>query len=305
MGAPMVVYIIGDNRSGSTLLDYLIASHPDAVSIGEVHHLHGHYYKKGTGKSLDWKCSCGEYVQECKFWSRILVKINFNESFRTKISIPKLKFVKKIKQFFFLKKTLENPNMAEKGKIMATNRWRIYEAVKEQTRKKIIIDSSKSAVEAYYLNKYKKGSIYFLYINRDIHEVALSKKNRMMELNKIYGLKEISIYKIILASYRIRRNINLILNLIKNNSDENNTKEINYLNLTKDPKNEIFHICQFLNIPYFKVPTETNIYNSSLHVLSGSPSRYKRKPIAPDNRWKKFYKDNKKAKFFSDLLQKL
>ncbi len=309
MAAPIVVYIIGDSRSGSTLLDYLLSSHPDAVSLGELHHFHGHYYKKGTGKSWNWECSCGKDLQSCEFWSKILKEINFSENFETKLPKVTSGFLSQIIHKIFIKKKLENKKMLQYGKTMAENRWKIYETVAQQTGKNVIIDSSKNADEAYYLDKYKKGDIRFLLLNRDLHQVALSKKNRISstssELKAYYGLKEKSIYRSIFNSFGVFRDNNFILNLIEKENRNIVTKKIDYTNLTINTEEEILKVCGFLNLIKFSVPAETNIYHTLPHVLGGSPSRYKRRPIEPDDRWKDYYKDKKFALTFSKLLQKL
>src|SRR5690606_37347969 len=154
-------YIIGDNRSGSTLLDYLLSSHPDAVSVGELHHFYGHYYKKGIGKSWGWKCSCNEELKYCNFWSKILKNIPFNSKFLTTMNDAQFGILKEIEFFACTKKKMENDYIAESGKQMADNRWEIYKAVASETKKNIIIDSSKNAYQAYFLNKHKQGRICF------------------------------------------------------------------------------------------------------------------------------------------------
>src|SRR5690606_29287161 len=91
----------------------------------------------------------------------------------------------------FLKKDVEamlnNKEFGEKGKKVAENRWEIYKTIQKNTGKKIIIDSSKEPYEAYYLNKYKKGEIFFLLMERDIWEVAYSKMRRKQKPEKTTG----------------------------------------------------------------------------------------------------------------------
>lgn len=309
MNKPRVIYIIGDNRSGSTLLDYLLSSHPDAVSLGEVHHLHGHYYKEGTGKSRGWKCSCGENVQECEFWSKILNNVSFNKNFKTKIEKQQSDFLKKMNDFLSVERALEDETIKESGKRMAGNRWKIYNAVAEETKKNIIIDSSKNADEAYFLNKHKQGNIRFILLNRDIHEVALSKNKRVKgmtdDIKSFYNLKEQSLYKTILFSFKVYRENHLILKTIQKSTKKHITKTISYVKLTSDPQKTINEICNFLNISEFRVPKKTNIYETPSHVLGGSPSRYESQPIQPDTRWKDYYKRRKIALILSKLLQRM
>jgi len=63
-GAPRVLYICGDSRCGSTLLQNLMALQPGVCVLGEVRRL---YSLAQSGA----ECSCGQPVAECPFWQRI------------------------------------------------------------------------------------------------------------------------------------------------------------------------------------------------------------------------------------------
>ena len=60
-----VVYLMGYGRSGSTVLDAILGSHPSVVSLGEL----------GPATRLafldDEYCSCGERASRCGFWSSV------------------------------------------------------------------------------------------------------------------------------------------------------------------------------------------------------------------------------------------
>ena len=60
-----VVYVMGVGRSGSTLLDIALGSHPRVESVGELKNLvRGGWRENGY-------CACGSRVQECDFWARV------------------------------------------------------------------------------------------------------------------------------------------------------------------------------------------------------------------------------------------
>ncbi|MCI4351842.1 MAG: sulfotransferase [Thermoplasmata archaeon] len=61
-----MVYIVGSVRSGSTLLDVLLGSHPDIHSTGELARISKYYEPPG------YRCSCGKGASECPFWSGVL-----------------------------------------------------------------------------------------------------------------------------------------------------------------------------------------------------------------------------------------
>jgi hypothetical protein len=61
-----VLYVVGAARSGSTVLNTLLGSHPDIVAAGEL--------GPGISKSehlFRQVCSCGAGATECDFWSRV------------------------------------------------------------------------------------------------------------------------------------------------------------------------------------------------------------------------------------------
>jgi hypothetical protein len=298
----LVVYIIADNRSGSTLLDYLLSCHPDAISVGELHHFQEYYYKRGWGKRNNWKCSCNKQFQDCKFWTDISEKLNVTEEFVTKLPRRKGGILNK----FFLKNGLEKRikqyNDEDITKAFASNMWQIYESIFEKTGKKIIIDSSKNLYEAYFLNKFKKGDIAFINLERNVWEVAHSKANRMKtfstELKEYMNLHERSIYKEIAASYRIKRLNSLLVGKLP----ANKVQIVDYQNLTTHVSAEITKLCRFLGISTFIPPERTDMGNEENHSIHGSPSRKVSRLIAPDDKWKEYYKKRPLAYLFARCL---
>lgn len=307
---PLVVYIIGDNRSGTTLLDYLLSCHPDAVSVGELHQLNGYFQKKGVGINYDWKCSCGSYVDECIFWHDILKEVSFLKATKTRLEIKensKSSFIKRWSYKKNLNELLLKGDTTERGKEIATNCWNIYKAVANKTGKTIIIDSSKDAFEAYFLNKYRRGNIRFLLLERDIAAVAYSKKKRVnrlpKEMKSYLGVRERTIYEYILASYKVLLKNRIIASILQQGLDHTIVDTVKYTELAKNTAREITSICNFLDVMVYTPPAVTNQNTEAQHALCGSPSRYDSKPIKPDGRWKHYYNTKPIAFVFSKILQ--
>src|SRR5579872_5725970 len=61
-----VIYIAGDGRSGSTLLDRLIGACDGAFSCGELANL---LNAVQSGEEL---CACGERAPACRFWAEVM-----------------------------------------------------------------------------------------------------------------------------------------------------------------------------------------------------------------------------------------
>lgn len=60
-----LVYITGYGRSGSTILDILLGSHDQVVGVGELGYLFRLY------RDREERCSCGESLARCPFWSHV------------------------------------------------------------------------------------------------------------------------------------------------------------------------------------------------------------------------------------------
>lgn len=60
-----VLYVMGLYRSGSTILDIVLANHPELVGVGELRNL------PLSGWDHTERCACGEPVDHCVFWHAV------------------------------------------------------------------------------------------------------------------------------------------------------------------------------------------------------------------------------------------
>lgn len=60
-----VLYVVGAGRSGSTVLNTVLGSHPAVEGVGELTNLVEH------GWIQELFCACGERAPACPFWSRV------------------------------------------------------------------------------------------------------------------------------------------------------------------------------------------------------------------------------------------
>jgi hypothetical protein len=111
---PTIVYITSRGHSGSTLLDLLLSSHSDAVSVGEA---------RFSPKFETTKCSCAApSVWECPFWHQV------DADLRQRIGITLREL------------DIRSEDPAE---FLAHNKA-FYAAVAAVTGKRVIVDSSKN-----------------------------------------------------------------------------------------------------------------------------------------------------------------
>lgn len=62
-----LIYIAAPSYSGSTLLTFLLNTHPDIATVGEL--------KWGTIDTLTYRCSCGARLVDCAFWRSIKARV--------------------------------------------------------------------------------------------------------------------------------------------------------------------------------------------------------------------------------------
>jgi len=63
-GRVTIAYILAASHSGSTLLAMLLGAHPETCTAGELTLAH-------LGNVDQYRCSCGEMIRQCSFWSRV------------------------------------------------------------------------------------------------------------------------------------------------------------------------------------------------------------------------------------------
>jgi len=75
-----IVFVAGTAKSGSTILDRLLATQPGFIGLGEVDHMVvdeklNHERAKSYGSIEDLPCSCGERLHGCLFWGPVMERI--------------------------------------------------------------------------------------------------------------------------------------------------------------------------------------------------------------------------------------
>ncbi len=88
-GQPLT-YIMSPSYSGSTLLTFLLANHPEIATIGELK-------ASAIGDVNAYTCSCGDHFTSCEFWQQMVVAMRrrgrefsldqFGTHFRTRSAV--------------------------------------------------------------------------------------------------------------------------------------------------------------------------------------------------------------------------
>ena len=169
-----VIYIVGFGRSGSTLLDIVLGSHPDLMGGGELTNL-----VQGGWINNDY-CACGRGGNECPYWSSV------RREWTERAAVPDLnaylglqeKFTQ-ARQWSALKRERLRPGA--EFETFAAQTVALYETMLRVSGKRQVVDSSKSPVRALALSMMPEIDLRLVHLVRDPRGVAWSMKKPILK----------------------------------------------------------------------------------------------------------------------------
>lgn len=154
-----VVYIVGSVRSGSTLLDVLLGSHPNIHSTGELARISKYFEPPG------YRCSCGRGASECPFWSQVLL------DFQRAVPLQDLnRGWRRYEGFRAFPRTWWGAKTGARGLREHVDRLgAMVRAIERATGKGMVIDSSKDPVRGflYSLLPREEFEVRYIHLIRD------------------------------------------------------------------------------------------------------------------------------------------
>jgi len=156
-----VLYIMGYGRSGSTVIESMLNSHPNVIACGELEYL----LERGLDDSQS--CSCGQSIMDCNLWKKAAglykKKIEKHPDWR-KVKRREERLMSVVRSFFS-KKQSEVYASVESDLF--------YDIVNEHKELHIVIDSSKSPGRALALKR-NGVDVRVLFLVRDSRAVTYS-----------------------------------------------------------------------------------------------------------------------------------
>jgi len=155
MAKKKIVYIAGYSRSGSTILDILLGSHPDIFSTGELVYLFDDWLNNSRVGT------CGEVYEKCSFWKNFKLpqEINFHEAVKV------IRSVEARKQINALINEKIEEEVTRKYKLIQSA---LYNYIFESSGKNIVVDSSKNSRDMagrfFALHRYTEFDIYVIHL---------------------------------------------------------------------------------------------------------------------------------------------
>lgn len=280
--SPRVLFIGGLGRSGSTVLELLLAQHPDVCALGEVVHL----WERGLRD--DERCGCGARFSHCDFWQAVGERAFGNW---TRVDLAEVETLRAA-----VDRTRHLPRLA-RSRLPATVRAqvrrytsyyaRIYQAAGSVSGARVVVDSSKHASLAYALHWADDIDLRVLHLVRESRGVAYSWSKAVRRPEVVDG-----------EAYMPRWSPLTVcaLWLVQNAAFDQLGRRamvtrLRYEDFVDDPGEALRQVRSLAGLPDH--PTLTNLDNSSqllrpLHSVAGNPVRFAAGPIRVrrDEQWR-------------------
>ncbi len=160
-----IVYLTGYGKSGATLIGRHLGNSKEAFFVGELKY----FWKRGLLKNEE--CTCGEKVDSCNFWKRVIDEyLEFFPSIDKESISNEFREFEKLKNYFKLKKVEEikgdNALKLLLDKYLEHNE-KLYEIIAKVSGKNILVDISRIPGRLLALSFSNKIEIYPVYLMRD------------------------------------------------------------------------------------------------------------------------------------------
>lgn len=240
--APHILYIGGDGRSGSTLLDTMLSNHPDIFGAGELEMFFSDLAKDGS-------CSCGVLYRECPFWQEVL-RLLYEQ-------LPQLNPAAIARERELIEAPLgrfrTSRHDLEKIRLRYGAVWSVlYQAISDVSGKPIIIDSSKSAYgnaqRIHALHNLAGNAISILHLIRDPRAVIYSEWGRGNNMRLEDGEPRAFLDGLLIKPLVGWMIANLAVSVTSTKNRSIPVQQLHYERLATDPIGTLQEIGQFLAI---------------------------------------------------------
>lgn len=277
-----VVFIAGWGRSGSTLLDLMIGSHPACTSVGEIKFL----WQRGVIENR--RCGCDTRFNQCRFWTDVVA--------RTVGDDPQPGTINQMVRAADLTRTrhlapmlVMRPRPESHRKLASYRRTLsdLYRSVTEVSGAPVVVDSSKFPSYLWVLSQIPDLDVRVVHLVRDPRAVAHSWNVAKPDTDGPDGQLMPRQHPAVTAAYWNAWNL-AIRRLCHQAGTPRLT--VRYEDLTTAPGDWMRRICSWLGLdpdlgPHIDIDRVAMDVN---HTVSGNPGRHRQGTMAivADERWR-------------------
>jgi hypothetical protein len=273
------VYITSASFSGSTLLTFLLNTHPRIATIGEM---------KGAPMDVEtYCCSCGEPIGHCRFWQRLVARIRewgipfdlLDMWTQSGFRIPGAPLANRIISHRHRSWPLElfrdaflaiSPACRRAFERFVRTNEIFVQAATELTGCPIFVDASKDAIRLKYLRRIDSFRTKVIYLVRDGRGVMLSNAKHLGMSPEVAAREWVSAQREISCALKAFAPPSRML--------------IRYEDLCRDPRGEMARAFQFIGVAPEEAGTDFRALEH--HILGNVMRLDNRSEIQLDVRWR-------------------
>ena len=284
-----VIYLVGEGRSGTTLLEKILAEQNEIFAGGELRYIWERSIKENQ------LCSCGKRFHECEVWKNIMSDLNFDV--QTIIN----SYNKIGRMRFYPIRDLLRKLRKKDFDIVMNSFYKLYKNILVKTESSYIIDSSKHPMFAYILSMHPNIELYTIHLIRDARAVTYSTQKKRIRPEVKDKIEYMPTYPAYISALAWK-----FVNIASEDLEKTSLKyiRIRYEDMLQNIKETLKKLYLFLDLK--KVNNNFIKENNVLllhanHTVSGNPMRFKSGEIELklDDEWKTklSYKDKKIVEF--------
>lgn len=278
---PKILYIGGEGRSGSTILDMLLGQINEFQSAGEIKNI----WRRGFLE--EDPCSCGKQISQCEFWHEVIWEafgefnrndarriLNLQTDLHRKIYIPKYRLRTGTKHF--------KSKLASYKDILKT----LYLAIAKISGHNINVDSSTQVPYAYILAGINEFDLQLIHLVRDSRAVANSWSKTTLRNPGIHEDKFLPKFSAMNSSQKWVVN-NILFGIL----NKHRYLLLKYEYFASHPRKTLSEITMMFDIQHPEIDFIDGHYATiaNTHVIAGNPVRFRQGKIKifPHTNWKK------------------
>lgn len=291
MRSPMLLYVCSGSRCGSTVFDMFMGSHGEVASLGELNML-------GKVLSVGRRCTCGASLRSCAAWKGVFdelqkesnvdlsldpyalplwhVRARFNVDHQRQTALYELR-AKLINASLYARRLwpsvigdmLPLPKSVENA---INNKMSLLATIARTWNVRVVVDSSKNALEAIELARRWPELVRVVVLTRDGRGVYYS--HRTTGMNRETSLRSWTHY------------YSRSLPLLRRHVPTSQLICVRYEDFASNPKETAQTMCNWLGLQP-SVETMSELACSVWHMVDGNETRFDvGKSIRLDERWR-------------------
>lgn len=266
-----LVYVLSTGRSGSTLLDLLLGTHPGLATVGEFQLL-PHFVRDPTAR-----CGCGELLPACPFWGPLLDAAPIAHAAYPLDAVRETRDAGRLARPELLPAALLGyaaGGVRARARAYGAANAEALRAVAASTRATALVDASKDPYRLLLLARSGRFDLHVIHLVRDPRAVVFSfagptpAPRRAARLAVRWAAQQV-----------------LFARLARTTVPPDRTTVVRYEDLATDPERTMARVGTRLGVD--PAAFDTRGFRDHInHAIAGNPMRGRDDAIAFDDRWR-------------------